>query len=231
MTEESYKNIPDRLAKIITIVFHPLLMPLYGLLILFSAPTFLGYLPLPVKRILFIIVLVNNVLIPLTLLPFFRYRNVITSYRIEERSERIIPLLTASILYCTTSFIIFRFQVPFLIKSFFFATSILSVVVTFINFWWKISVHAVGAGALAAVVFVLSIKMYTPLTWYLAAVIIAGGLILSSRLRLNFHNPSQVWLGYLTGLVRTGTVYCIILEVHPGLSPAKSCFQLSSQRY
>ena len=91
MTEKSFKNIPDGLAKIITIVFHPLLMPLYGLLILFSAPTFLGYLPLPVKRILFIIVLVNNVLIPLTLLPFFRYRNVITSYRIEERSERIIP--------------------------------------------------------------------------------------------------------------------------------------------
>lgn len=204
MTEESSKNIPDGLAKIITIVFHPLLMPLYGLLILFSAPTFLGYLPLPVKRILFIIVLVNNVLIPLTLLPFFRYRNVITSYKIEERSERIIPLLTTSILYCATSFIVFRFQVPFLIKSFFLATSILSVVVTFINFWWKISVHAVGAGALAAVVFVLSIKMYTPLTWYLAAVIIAGGLILSSRLRLNFHNPSQVWLGYITGLFVPG---------------------------
>jgi hypothetical protein len=204
MTTESTKNIPDRLAKIIAIVFHPLFMPLYGLLILFSAPTFLGYLPFPVKRILFIIVLINNVLIPLTLLPFFRYRNVISSYKIEERSERIFPLLTTSILYCSTSFIIFRFQVPFLIKSFFLATSILVVVVTFINFWWKISIHAVGAGALTAVVFVLSIKMYTPLTWYLTVVILVGGLILSSRLRLNSHNPSQVWLGYLTGLFGLG---------------------------
>jgi hypothetical protein len=204
MTTESSKNIPDRLAKIIAIVFHPLFMPLYGLLILFSAPTFLGYLPFTIKRVLFIIVLINNVLVPLTLLPFFRYRNVISSYKIEERSERIIPLLTTSILYCTTSFIVFRFQVPFLIKSFFLATSILAVVVTFINFMWKISVHAVGAGALTAVVFVLSIKMYTPLTWYLALVILAGGLVLSSRLRLNSHNPSQVWVGYLTGLFGLG---------------------------
>jgi hypothetical protein len=179
-------------------------MPLYGLLILFSAPTFLGYLPFTIKRILFIIVLINNVLIPLTLLPFFRYRNVISSYKIEERTERIIPLLTTSILYSATSFIVFRFQVPFLIKSFFLATSILAVVVTFINFWWKISIHAVGAGALTAVVFVLSIKLYTPLTWYLTGIILAGGLVLSSRLRLNSHNPSQVWLGYFTGLFALG---------------------------
>jgi hypothetical protein len=179
-------------------------MPLYGLLILFSAPTFLGYLPFTIKRILFIIVLINNVLIPLTLLPFFRYRNVISSYKIEERTERIIPLLTTSILYSATSFIVFRFQVPFLIKSFFLATSILAVVVTFINFWWKISIHAVGAGALTAVVFVLSIKLYTPLTWYLTGIILAGGLVLSSRLRLNSHNPYQVWLGYFTGLFGLG---------------------------
>ena len=204
MSTENKVSVPDRLAKITTIVFHPLFMPLYGLVILFSAPTFLGYLPFPIKRILFIIVLINNVLIPLMLLPFFRYRNVISSYKIEERSERIIPLLTTSILYCTTSFIVLRFEVPFLIKSFFLATSIMAVVVTFINFWWKISVHAVGAGALAAVVFVLSIKMYTPLTWYLGVVILAGGLVLSSRLRLNFHNPAQVWVGYLTGLVGLG---------------------------
>jgi len=204
MSTETSNNIADTLAKFIAIVFHPLLMPLYGLLILFSAPTFLGYLPFTIKRILFIIVLINNVLIPLTLLPFFRYRNVISSYKIEERTERIIPLLTTSILYSATSFIVFRFQVPFLIKSFFLATSILAVVVTFINFWWKISIHAVGAGALTAVVFVLSIKLYTPLTWYLTGIILAGGLVLSSRLRLNSHNPSQVWLGYFTGLFALG---------------------------
>jgi len=70
-----------------------------------------------------------------------------------------------------------------------------------INFWWKISIHAVGAGALTATVVVLSMKMYTPLTSYLISVIIVGGLILSSRLKLNSHNPAQVWLGFLIGLL------------------------------
>ena len=34
-------------------------------------------------------------LFPLLLLPFFRYRNLISSYHIDDRRERIIPLLTS----------------------------------------------------------------------------------------------------------------------------------------
>lgn len=194
-------NIPDRLAKIVSGLFHPLFIPLYGLIILLSAPTFLHYLPADVKNIIFLILLINNVLIPLALLPFFRYRNIISSYNIEEKSERVMPLLTTSILYCTTSFIVFRYQIPFFLKSFIFATSILSILVSMINFWWKISIHSVGAGALTATVFVLSLKMHTPLLWYMIAVILAAGLILTSRLKLNSHNPSQVWVGFLMGFL------------------------------
>jgi hypothetical protein len=194
-------KIPDKLAKIISIVFHPVFMPLYGLGILFSAPTFLKYLPADARKILFLVMLINNVFIPLALVPLLRYRNIISSYHIDDRKERIIPLLTASILYCTTSFIIFRFQIPFFLKSFIFATSVVAIVVSMINFWWKISIHSAGAGALLATVFALSIKMHTPLTWYLVTVILASGLVLSARLRLNSHNPSQVWVGLLTGFM------------------------------
>lgn len=201
MSNINKRTIADILAQYISVILHPVLMPLYSLIILFTAPTYLVYLPVHAKRILFFIVLINNVLIPLAMLPFFRLRNVISSYRIEERNERIIPLLTVSILYCTTSFIIFRFQIPFLLKSFIFATSVLAIIVSVINFWWKISIHSVGAGAITATVLVVSLKLQTPLTYYLAGVIIASGLILSSRLRLNIHNPSQVWAGFCTGFL------------------------------
>jgi hypothetical protein len=201
MSTSSTTNLPDKLAKIVSVVFHPIFMPVYGLIILLSAPTFLGYLPVEIKKIILLVVLVNNVCLPLALIWLFRFRNLISSYNIEDRKERTIPLLTASILYCTTSFIVFNYQIPFFLKSFIFATSVVSIIVSMINFWWKISIHAVGAGALTATVLVLSLKMYTPLTWYLTAVILTGGLVLSSRLRLNSHNPSQVWIGFLTGLL------------------------------
>jgi hypothetical protein len=194
-------SLPDNLAKIVSIVFHPFLIPLYGLTILLSAPTFLKYLPVEAKRVLFTVILIDNVFLPLALLPFLRYRNLISSFHIDDRKERIIPLLITSILYCTTSFIVFRYQIPFFLKSFIFATSVVAILVSMINFWWKISIYAVGAGALTATVFSLSLKMHAPLTWYILAVILASGLILSSRLRLNAHNPSQVWVGFLTGFL------------------------------
>jgi len=212
MTETSTQpgtGITEKLAKIVSVVFHPLFMPLYGLAILMSAPTFLRYLPVEAKRILFMVVTINNVFIPLSLLPFLRYRNIISSYHISDRRERIIPLLTASILYCTTSFIVFRFQVPFFLKSFIFATSVVAIVLSMINFWWKISIHAAGAGALTATVIALAFRMHTPLTFYLLAVILVSGVILSARLKLNSHNPAQVWTGFLTGLI--GIILFILL--------------------
>jgi hypothetical protein len=210
MNNDSKTNIQNKTARIISVIFHPVFMVFYGLTILLFAPTFLGYLPLELKKILFLVVIVNNVLVPLALLPIFRYRNLISSYDIEDRSERIVPLLTASILYCTTSFIIFRFQIPFLLKSFIFATSVLSIIVSVINFWWKISIHSVGAGAMTATVLVLSLKMHTPLTWHLVGSIMISGLILSARLRLNSHNLSQVWIGFFTGLLGIGLFILLV---------------------
>jgi hypothetical protein len=193
------KDFLDTLAKIIAIIFHPLLMPVYGLAIIFSAPTLLEYLPFNVKKLLILIMLVNNVLLPLSSLPFFIHRNIITSWTISERKERNIPLIITTVLYCATSFIIFRFPIPGFLKSFIFASAFLSLMVTVINFWWKISIHSVGAGSLIGLVLILSLKMLTPLEWYLILTIIAGGLVLSSRLKLNLHNPQQVWVGLLAG--------------------------------
>jgi len=194
-------NINDKLAWLVSVIFHPLLMPLYGILFLLTAPTFLRYLPVEVKQLLVIVIVINNVMIPVGLLMFFRYRNLISSYRIDDRNERVMPLLTTAILYCTTSFIIFRFQIPFFLKSFIFATSVVAIILSMINFWWKISIHSAGAGAMTATILILSFKMQTDLLWYLVAIILLSGAILASRLKLNTHESSQVWAGYATGFI------------------------------
>ncbi len=188
-----------KLAKIIAIIFHPILMPLYGMAIIFTAPTLLGYIPAEIKKLLLLIVLINNVLLPLSLIPFFIQRKIISSWALRLRKDRKFPLIIATILYGATSYIIFKFPIPLFLKSFIFASAFLSLIVTITNFWWKISLHAVGVGALAGLVVVLSVKMISSLDVYLISVIITGGLVLFSRLKLNLHNPLEVWIGYFTG--------------------------------
>jgi hypothetical protein len=209
MNTDRPKDILETLAKTIGIVFHPLLMPLYGMAIIFSAPTLYGYLPFNVKKLLLLIMLVNNVLLPVSLLPFFYQRKIITSWTLNERKERIFPMIIATILYGTTSYIVFKFPIPLFFKSFIISTAFLSLFVTLINLRWKISLHSVGAGAIIGLVLILSLKMLTPLDWYLISALLSGGLILSSRLKLNFHSPQQVWIGLLTGVV--GFIFFIMI--------------------
>jgi hypothetical protein len=198
MTSEP-KNFLTTLAKIISFVFHPLFMPIYGMAIIFSAPTLFGYLSFNIKKLLLLILLVNNVLLPLSLLPFFVHRQIISSWNLSERKDRNIPLMLTTLLYGTTSFIVYKFPIPGFLKSFIFATAIISLIVTLINLRWKISLHSVGAGALIAIVLILSLKMLAPMEWYVISAILVAGLTLSSRLLLNQHNPQQVWVGLITG--------------------------------
>jgi hypothetical protein len=200
METKKTTDIQVTAAKIISLVFHPLFIPLYGLIIIFTAPTLFWYLPLKVKKILLLILLTNNILIPVSLMPFFRYRNIISSWVVEKRSERVIPLLSVAILYSVTSFIMFRLQIPIFVKTYIFSTSFLALTVLVINLWWKISLHSAGAGALIGIVIALSLKMSVPLTWFLIPAVLIAGLVLSSRLKLNSHDSAQVYIGFLTGL-------------------------------
>jgi hypothetical protein len=190
----------DTLAKIITVIFHPLLMPLYGLLIIFSAPTLFGFIPFVQKKVIILILLTNNILLPLSLLPYLKWRKIITTWSLSDRSERIIPMALTSLFYFVTLYIVLKYRIPVFIKTVILSTALLAFAVSLINFWWKISVHSVGAGALTALIFVLSFKMHTPLTIFLIPAIIISGLVLSSRLQLNSHSPKEVWLGYLLGI-------------------------------
>jgi len=204
MEQDKRKDFKENAAKIISISFHPLLMPLYGLLVIFFAPTLFWYLPIRVKEILFFIFLINNVLIPLSLLPFLRYRNIISSWVIEERRERVIPLLASSLLYSVTSFLMFRLQIPVFVKAYTYSLAVLAVILLIINLSWKISLHSAGAGAMSALIFVLSVKMGVPLPFQLAATLLLSGVVMSARMMLNSHEPKQVYGGFITGFFVQG---------------------------
>jgi hypothetical protein len=188
-------------AKIISIIFQPLFMPFYGMAIILFSGTSLGFLPVNLKRLLLLIVLVNNILLPVSLLPFFKQMNFISSWTIDDRRDRILPLITATILYGITSYLLYRFPLPLFIKSFVFSTFLLSFLTTLLNLTVKISLHSIGIGALISLLLQLIFVLHAPLFWYLIFSFIAAGMVISSRLRLNLHSPLEVWSGFLTGLV------------------------------
>ncbi|MBM3421309.1 MAG: hypothetical protein FJY11_09260 [Bacteroidetes bacterium] len=198
-TRARESRIAGFIAWAVTIVFHPVFLPLYGMLLIFNIPALFSFLPGGARRVVFLMVLVNNVLLPLAMLPLFRLRNMISSYRLEDRRERIIPLLSASLMYFITAIMIYRFQLPALIKAFSFASACVVFVTALLSFRWKVSVHASGAGAMVATVLLISFKMYAVLIWVVVAVILVSGMVMTARIWLREHTPGEVYAGFLAG--------------------------------
>lgn len=198
------------IAKIISIIFHPLFMPAYGILILFYiSGTFLTYLPGLVKRIVFIIIIVNTIILPLSVVPFFISQKIIKSIHMETTRERIIPLTMNSIFFYLGFYLLNKLQVPDLIKMYVFASFSVVVVTLLISLKWKISIHMIGIGGLTGAIISISWHLGVDMKAIWMGLMLCGGLIGFARLELNKHTPAQVYSGFFTGLIVAGSVMIV----------------------
>jgi membrane-associated phospholipid phosphatase len=69
-----------------------------------------------------------------------------------------------------------------------------------VNLFYKISLHTLAWGAAAASLSGLSIKMMLGIPGIVAGTVLIAGLAAWARLKLNAHNPSQVYLGFIAGV-------------------------------
>lgn len=209
MDMEKGRESLKALSRVLSILFHPVFLPVYGLLIIFNAPTFMVHLPYDIKKVIFLLATVNMTVVPLAMIPLLRYRNLITSYSMDSARERILPLSLGVMLYTVTTIIFYSYQIPVLIKSFMLAASVTSLLLLVITFKWKISIHSAGLGGLLATVVALSIRMSANLAPLWIVMILLSGLVLMSRLYLRAHSPAQVYTGFFTGF----TSFIIIMGI------------------
>lgn len=192
-------------SQILSVIFFPGFLPVYGLLIIFNAPTLFAYELAArygsLKGIILLLAFVNMTVVPVALMPLLKYRNIISSYNMNTRSDRIVPMAIGSLMYLVTTIIFYSFQIPGIIKSFILATTILSILILVITLRWKISIHSAGLGSLLATVMALSVRMYANLAAIWIPLILISGLVMASRLYLNSHNPSQIYAGFALGFL------------------------------
>jgi len=197
-------------AKIISIIFHPLFMPVYGMLILFYiSGTFLSFLPVMVKRIVLIIIAVNTIILPLSVVPFYISQKVIKSIHMDTSRERIIPLTMNSIFFYLGFYLLNKLQVPDLIKMYVFASFSVGVVTLLVSLKWKISIHMIGIGGLTGAILSISWHLGVDMKGVWMGLILCGGLIGFARLELNKHTPVQVYSGFFIGLIVAGGVMLV----------------------
>ncbi|MDB4534046.1 hypothetical protein N9242_04170 [Vicingaceae bacterium] len=188
-------------AKIISTVFHPLVMPVIGLLIIFNTESYINYaIPEELKKAILVLVLTSTFIIPLLITLLLLNRKIINSLEMETQKERIIPYAITIVFYIFTLFLLERASVPPIIYNFIIGATLSIILAFIINIRWKISAHMIGIGGLVGALFCVAFLLEIYITPYILASLIVAGLIGSSRLILKSHTASQVYAGFAVGI-------------------------------
>jgi hypothetical protein len=189
-----------KIAKAVSIVFHPLMIPLYAIFIIFHSGTLFSFVPDTVKNFTYIIAAISTVLLPMSVLPLLKFQKIISDYALTDRRERIIPIILSIIFYFMGFYLTSRLPMTNMILALYKALMLAIFGVGMISLYWKISIHMCSMGGLCALVcFINCYYQASSFAWIVFAILMAG-IMGSSRLLLGRHTPTQVYLGFLWGL-------------------------------
>lgn len=218
------QTLNTRLAYILSVLLHPLLMPtlLFGIIFyqapvtianldLFSGATKVGLLSL--KQGLLLLILLQTFIVPALAIYFIYRLGYIKTLEMQTLRDRRLPYLITVIIYTLiTAFYtksISQFpEIAVLMSSITFSIA----VVAFISLYWKISAHAVGiSGTIGAVLGVAIHYPETQLIHTFGFLILLAGFLLAARLQLAAHTLAQIIAGVVLGLVISLSATLILL--------------------
>ena len=190
----------NKLARTISIVFQPLLIPTYGFIILFSMNTVFSLMINPeAKWMILGLVFLTTFLFPAIMIFFMMRLGIISSLNLRSRQERVMPFLITGIFYYLVYYMLKQLQISPIYNYFMIGTTFVIVVAMIINFFWKISIHMLSLGGMLGVFLGLTFVMMIDMTPLLVLIIFVSGLVGFARLQLQAHTPAQVYVGFLTG--------------------------------
>jgi hypothetical protein len=190
-------------AQLISWLAHPLFIPAYvAAILLFGHRINMLMIPYETRVRIMAMVMINTVLFP-GLLVFLLWRlGFLKSVYMATTKERIIPLTVGLMFYFWAYYVGRNLEViPFALQQWLLGVFLCSCAAMFVNIWKKISLHGIGMGGLVSFcAWQQATDNHWPMFLLLPSVIIAG-LVGTARLIRGAHEPSDVYAGFLAGII------------------------------
>lgn len=192
------------LAKALSVVFHPLLLPTYVFaIILYYLPESALTLPMQVRWMVLAMIFFSTFILPTAAVYAMVRLGYLDSMEADRRDQRSIPLLFTGICYAATAYLFYR--EPTYNPIFYFVMGIIaaSVFVAYIvTQFWKISAHSIGmGGALGLLVLLHKLAPEAMLVYPIIIGVFLTGAVMSARLALQAHTPEEVYAGFGSGFL------------------------------
>ncbi len=192
------------IAQILKISFHPIIVPLIALLLLFNSDNYLSLTPSSIQIRLYIVVLIINILLPIASY-FFIYQFLTLNKEVFKKSKKriIYGIFISSNIFAYALFNKIGASFSNLIPLTFLSASILGIIVFLISYKIDIDLQLTSLGAITGFITLISIIFHTDLINYLLTFLFLSGIIGSLLLYSKKINEIQIFAGFATGFFTT----------------------------
>jgi membrane-associated phospholipid phosphatase len=198
-----------RISKFISILFHPVLIPTLGFLLLFNSGFYFSMLTWEAKRFVLLVVLLSTGILPIISVAILSL-NPKFDISMKRSQDRIIPLLSSAVFYYLGAVLLGRMRAFPVFKIFLIASILVIIVVLLISFKWKISNHMAAVGGMTGTLFALSFRTGVNPVWSLLFAVLVSGVVGTARLVLEKHDLKQIVAGYAVGFLMLYSVIYFI---------------------
>ncbi len=187
-----------KIANTLSWVLHPFLLPVYLMVVLLTMTTFALFSP-GVKFYFLWVVMLYAIIIPFLTLGILHSLGRISDFRIDNRRERLLPLLIGTVCYVLCALTFSKIPSAIFLRKFMLAAACCEAMCFVVSLRWKISLHLTGMGAIVALLVVMNIVGVGNMLLPLSVAILGAGALASARLYLGCHNPVQIFAGFFGG--------------------------------
>nr|WP_321358820.1 phosphatase PAP2 family protein [uncultured Draconibacterium sp.] len=190
----------EKIARIISIIFHPVLIPTIGMFLLMHSGFYFELLLWEAKRFVLLVVFFTTCILPLLSVAVLSL-NPRFNINMPSNRDRLIPLLSASVFYYLGFILLRKVQAVPEFKLFMLASILVLVVLLIASLKWKISNHMAAIGGLSGTLFALAFRNGVNPVYSVLIVVLLSGLIGTARLILGKHDLKQLVAGYGLGFI------------------------------
>ena len=184
-----------RLSQAISLLLHPLTIPLWAGILMLFGNTLMATMPLSIKWFFLAVLALNTLVAPALCIGLLRAFRLIPDLRLSEPRQRLIPILIVLLSYVSCLMMLSDVMMAFLIRRFLFAAMGCVVLTLIVTPFWKISLHMTSIGGLLALLTALNASGLGQFPYTLVLFILLAGLLGSARLWLGSHNLAQIAAG------------------------------------
>ena len=189
-----------KLTKFISILLHPMFMPILALHLTLLVLPSLAFNLSQNLLLIYGILIFSTMVLPLISIFWLMQKGKVSSLEMSNHKERSLPLFK-TVIWMSFGYYLLQnllFYTPIL-KAELLGAILIILLAAIISKFWKISLHLLGIGGVVGVFIALQI-IHGEFLYLLLLFILLSGLLGVARIKQKAHNYAQVYAGFLVGL-------------------------------